>query len=63
MIRQCKVGTKVLIKAEIVRRLLDKRPRRECGYLIRTSRGTCMVEPDEIFEPLAEEGNRPVFYY
>jgi proteasome lid subunit RPN8/RPN11 len=49
-----KAGTKVLIKAKIVRQAVDGRPKEECGYLVKTSRGECYVEPGDILVPLEE---------
>ena len=48
-------GTKVYIKAEIIRQLEDARPDDEKGYQVATSRGKVYVNPDEILVPLIEE--------
>ena len=43
-----KKGTQVLVKAVIVRDCGDDRPLQEKGYVISTSRGTVMVEPEDL---------------
>jgi len=42
------------VEAKIVRRLLDDKLPKQCGYLVKTSRGTVTVEQEEIFISLRE---------
>ena len=49
------VGKQILVKATIVRKCLDDRPEKEKGYLVKTSRGAVMIEPDEILALLKNE--------
>ena len=51
-------GTKVYIKAEIIRQLEDARPDDEKGYQVATSRGKVYVNPDEILVPLTNRGEK-----
>ncbi len=53
--KEANKGTQVLIKATIVRRCPDERPEDERGYVVKTSRGEVMIEPQDIFEPNLEE--------
>ena len=50
-----KAGDRVLIQVEVVRQCGDQRPDEQKGWVVKTSRGEVMVNPDEIFFPLAPQ--------
>ena len=49
-----KKGTKVLIRATIIRQADDQRPDQEKGWVVETSRGEVYVNPCEIISTLKE---------
>lgn len=51
-----KKGAKVLIKGEIIRGFLEDSPER--GYLVRTSKGAIMVNPEDLVEYIPGDDKR-----